>query len=185
MPRNASYAGVLALACLVWGCSDGSTDDGMVTGDTDGTSGGFAPQAGDYEITITRKTGMCRSEEEKPKSQLDMPLPAEDGAWTLTEDYAGEDLLRQEPYPCDLSGDFAICGISKDRNYNDEGMGVAANVTAKRNYEFQWTSKTEFEGLVTVDLRCVGSSCADIAPDYLVNAWDCFTTAEFTGIANE
>jgi hypothetical protein len=173
----------LALGLLA-ACEASSGDDGTsATTDVEtGESGGLLhPQAGDYLAEIVKKTGMCRTEEEMASWTLTMPLPAEDGSWELTEEYSGEDLLRQEPYPCNLTGATGICSVDKSRDYTAEMMGVTAVVTAKRSWEFTWTSETEFEGLVIVDLRCVGSSCADIAPDYLVNEWDCLTEADFTG----
>lgn len=183
MPRALAKFSLLAAFGLLPACASSSGDDGSITTtNAESESGGLLqPQAGDYLVEIVKKTGMCRTEEEMASWTLTMPLPAEGGSWELTEEYSGEDLLRQEPYPCNLDGGTGICSINKDRDYTSEMMGVTAVVTAKRSWEFHWISETELEGTVTVDLRCTGSSCPDLAAEYLVSEWDCFTEAEFTG----
>ena len=69
-----------------------------------------------------------------------------------------------------------------DRDFTEEDMGILANVGASRQWEFTWISETEFEGQILVDLSCAGSSCVDIAPDYLVAEFPCNPRAAITGV---
>jgi hypothetical protein len=186
VPRVFANLPLLAALGALAACGSSSGDDGSsvsITTDAESGESGelMRPQAGTYLVEVTKKTGMCRTEEEMASWTLTMPLPDEDGSWELSEDYSGEDVLRQAPYPCNLTGNAAICNVNKDRDYTSEMMGITAVVVAKRSWEFDWTSETEFEGMVQVDLRCVGSGCNDIASDYLVAEWDCLTVAELTG----
>ena len=64
-------------------------------------------------------------------------------------------------------------------------MDVFADVKASRQWEFEWTSETEFTGQILVDLSCEGSSCDDIAGEWLVNEWPCNPRAEITGTLKE
>lgn len=119
--------------------------------------------------------------------ELTINLPMEDGEWTLFDNYTGDDVLRQEPFPCDITGDVAICGRGTEYDYNNDDPPIPANVTiASRETGITWTSETEIVGDVGVNLRCEGSGCDEVAADWQVVDWtDCATSAEFTGVLRE
>jgi hypothetical protein len=170
---------------LLAACSAGSGAGETAAGESEETGGPLVPTSGTWEFTLATQTSDCRTVEESSMLVLELALPEHGGAWMLDEGFDGEDVLRAGPIDCNLevgtSSTVAICLADASRDYTAEGMGVLAEVTARRNLQFDWSSETTATLDARVDLLCEGSSCPELAGDYQVVAWDCITNARFDG----
>jgi hypothetical protein len=151
----------LLLTLALMGCPSADKSGGTDSGEGDAAD--FAPQEGTWaagEFVYDDACGLgIEDDSEDDPSSIILEMDADGGGFTIGEE---ED---DEPMICTLDGQSFTCEVSEDDEFEEDfaEAGLDAVVRFDQTIGGDFSSETQAEFRMVVDVTCEGEDCADVA----------------------